>query len=167
MCFQIGDPPQGNDLKVKKLSRIHIDMGFGDPIENVPKKQLMTSILAEGTPISWSVYPLEYIFAEKLEALFSRGSANSRAKDIYDMPLVFSKIQNKQSLLKAIVRTFTHRKTPIPNSFVKAANAFDLTIMRRAWPSVELLDDSKSFEQYWNETFACLKLLDSIHILET
>lgn len=161
-AFQIGDPPKGSDAKIKKLSRIHIDMGFGDPVETVPQKQPMTSILPSGRLVSWSVYPLEYIFAEKLEALFSRGSANSRAKDVYDMPLIFSKCADKRSLLKAVLRTFTHRKTLVPDSFIATAGAFDLSILRGAWPSVELMDTSQTFDESWRETLACLQSLDSL-----
>ena len=162
-AFQIGDPPKGAE-KVKKLSRIHIDMGFGDQVDVIPGKQPMISILPEGKPVSWSVYPLEYIYAEKLEALFVRGSANSRAKDVYDMPLIFPKCSSKQALLKAIERTFTHRKTPIPDSFAMAAGAFDLSIMRSAWLSVELADDSQSFESSWREFLTCLHVLDGVRV---
>ncbi len=163
-AFQIGDPPKGSDAKIKKLSRVHIDVGFGDPVETVPKKQPMISVLpsGQGRPISWSVYPLEYIFAEKLEALFSRGSANSRAKDVYDMPLIFSNCASKKSLLKAVLRTFTHRETPVPDSFFITAGAFDLSILRGAWPSVELMGAARTFDESWRETLACLQLLDSL-----
>jgi hypothetical protein len=162
-AFQIGDPPKGKE-KIKRLSRIHIDMGFGDPVDVIPRKQPMTSILPEGKPVSWSVYPLEYIFAEKLEALFVRGSANSRAKDVYDMPLIFPKCSSKQVILKAVERTFTHRKTPIPESFAMTAGAFDLSIMRSAWLSVELADDSQTFESAWREFLACLHALDTVRV---
>ena len=71
-------------------------MGFGDALDSVPEKQSMPSILASEDPVTWSVYPFEFIFAEKMEALFSRGSNNSRSKDIYDMQLIFGKIKNKK-----------------------------------------------------------------------
>lgn len=160
-AFQIGDHPKNDDPKIKKFSRIHIDMGFGDPVEFEPKKETMLSILPYGKPISWSIYPLEYIFAEKLEALFSRGSANSRAKDVYDMPLIFPKCEDKKALLRAIVRTFTHRKTEVPTSFAARANTFDLSIMRGAWPSVELMSSANSFEDSWREMMVCLAKLDA------
>lgn len=161
-AFQIGEPPKEGDAKIKKLSRIHIDVGFGDPVEVLPKKEPMISILPSGRPVSWSVYPLEYIFAEKLEALFSRGSANSRAKDVYDLPLIFSNCANQKSLLKAVLRTFTHRETPVPDSFVITAEAFDLSILRGAWPSVELMGATQTFDESWRETLGCLQLLDSL-----
>ena len=89
----------------------------------------MTSILLDSKPISWSVYPLESIFAEKLEALFSRGSANSRAKDVYDLPLIYPKC-NRAKLLTAISRTFAHRGTPLPASLLETARSFELSILR-------------------------------------
>lgn len=162
-AFQVGDPPKG-DEKIKKLSRIHIDMGFGDPVDTVPHKQPMTSILPSGKPVSWSVYPLEYIFAEKLEALFSRGSANSRAKDVYDLPLIFSECNDKKKLRDAVLHTFTHRKTQIPESFLATAGAFDLTILRGAWPSVELMDATHSFDDSWRAMLGCLQTLDLIRV---
>lgn len=158
-AFQIGDPPKEKE-KIKKLSRIHIDMGFGDPVETIPSKQPMLSILPDSKPVSWSVYPLEYIFAEKLEALFSRGSANSRAKDVYDMPLIFPKCE-KSNLLKAITRTFNHRGTSLPTSLAGTALSFDLAILRGAWPSVELTDGTLSFIDAWRALIACLEAIDS------
>lgn len=160
-AFQIGDPPKGGIEKIRKLSRIHIDVGFGDAIEKMPKKQPMVSIISEGKPVSWSVYPLEYIFAEKLEALFSRGSGSSRSKDVYDMVLLFPKCNNKADLMDAIIRTFANRKTPIPQSFEHVARAFDTSIMHAAWSSVELPIDSMSFENTWHQLLNCFSVIDS------
>ncbi len=160
-AFQIEDPTVKTRPSIKRLSRIHLDVGFGDPIETLPKKQLMISILNIGEPISWSVYPFEYIFAEKLEALFSRGSANSRAKDIYDMPLIYKQITNQKNLHKAIVRTFNNRKTPIPESFFLVAQEYQLEVMQSSWPSVELLDSKASFDETWADFLKILQLLDS------
>lgn len=157
----IEDPSVKTRPSTKRLSRIHLDVGFGDPIETLPKKQVMTSILTIGEPISWSVYPFEYIFAEKLEALFSRGSANSRAKDIYDMPLIYKQITNQKNLYKAIVRTFNNRKTPIPESFFSVAQEYQLEVMRNSWPSVELLDNKPTFDKTWADFLKILQALDS------
>lgn len=160
-AFQIGDPPKEAG-KIKKLSRIHIDVGFGDPVEQIPAKQEMISVLPDGKPISWSVYPLEYIFSEKLEALFSRGSANSRAKDVYDMPIIFQKCANKKKLRQAILRTFSHRSTALPDSFESGARSFDLSVLRSAWRSVELIEEIRSFDDAWDELLSCLITLDQV-----
>jgi predicted nucleotidyltransferase component of viral defense system len=45
----------------------------------------MPSLLNNVHPVSWHVYPLEQIFAEKLETFVKRGAKNSRGKDVYDM----------------------------------------------------------------------------------
>ena len=158
-AFQIGDPPS-DEAKIKNLSRIHIDVGFGDAIKAIPKKQPMNSILAENKPVSWSVYPMEYIFAEKLEALFSRGSANSRAKDIYDLPLIFPRCDVK-ALILAITETFKIRMTPIPTSFFATAESFDLSVMQGAWGSVEVEDQLASFTGSWQALLICLKKIDA------
>jgi hypothetical protein len=157
-AFQIGDPPK-EETKIKRLSRIHIDVGFGDAVKTMTKKQPMESILPESKPISWSIYPMEYVFAEKLEALFSRGSVNSRAKDVYDMPLIFPKC-DIQILLTAIEGTFRGRETPVPESFASTAEAFDPSVMKNAWGSVDLADETVTFEDSWRALLSCLELID-------
>lgn len=158
-AFQIGDPPD-DDGKIKKLSRIHIDMGFGDPVAEMPKKEPMSAIFAESPPVTWSVYPLENIFAEKLEALFSRGSLNSRAKDVYDLPLIFSKCDAKSNIAGVVRHTFNHRRTAIPESFETAARSLDLTTLRHAWRSVQLTGETRNFDEVWRQLLECLTALD-------
>ncbi len=158
-AFQIGEPPKEKP-KIKKLSRIHIDVGFGDAVKTMTAKQLMRSILVESKPVSWSVYPLAYIFAEKLEALFSRGSANSRAKDVYDMPLIFPKC-DRLVLVDAITKTFKGRETAIPKSFADSASSFDLAVLRGAWKSVDLTDATVTFDSSWAALLACLEKIDT------
>lgn len=158
-AFQIGDPPKEKS-KIKRLSRVHIDVGFGDAVKEMTAKQPMRSILVENKPVSWSVYPLEYIFAEKLEALFSRGSANSRAKDVYDMPLIFPKC-DRTFLVEAITKTFDGRETPIPKSFRDEASTFDLSVLRGAWRSVDLSDTAVTFDSSWAALLSCLEKIET------
>lgn len=160
-AFTIGDAPISKDKKIKKFSRIRIDVGFGDALELVPPKKSMPSILSMEDPVTWSVYPFEFIFAEKMEALFSRGSNNSRAKDIYDMQLIFGKIKNKTSLRMAIQKTFENRNTPIPNSFFKTAQEFELAVLKRAWGSVELSVSDESFDAVWKKFLTVLRSLET------
>ena len=158
VAFQIGDPE--SESKIKKLSRVHLDVGFGDVIDPSPRRESASSILPDGQPLSWLVYPLEYIYSEKLEALIDRGSASSRAKDIYDMFNLFNKISDPQKLLSAIKNTFENRKTEIPQSFVKFAEDLDTSILRGAWNSVQLVAASLSFNEVWNSFFSQLTVLD-------
>lgn len=161
MAFTIGKTPSAKDPKIKKFSRIHIDIGFGDALESVPEKQSMPSILASEAPVTWSVYPFEFIFAEKMEALFSRGSNNSRAKDVYDMQLIFEKIKDRKLLRKAIQKTFENRETPIPESFLATAQEFELAVLRKAWGSVELSTSRESFDTVWENFLVVLRFLEA------
>ncbi len=160
-AFTIGKTPSAKDPKIKKFSRIRIDVGFGDALDSVPEKQSMPSILASEAPVTWSIYPFEFIFAEKMEALFSRGSNNSRSKDIYDMQLIFGKIRDKKLLRKAIQKTFENRKTPIPESFLATAQEFELAVLKKAWGSVELTTGEEPFDDVWKKFLTVLRSLES------
>lgn len=146
--FQIGDPLPNH--KLTKLSRIHIDVGFSDRLPVKPKKQAMTSILTEIKPVTWAVYPIEYILAEKLQTFTVRASANSRAKDIFDLNLLFDLCKNQTDLKKAISITFKNRNTELPKSFLKIAESINLTVLKPAWTTVQLMEGNISFEETWN-----------------
>ncbi len=64
--------------------------------------------------VTLKCYPIEFIFAEKLETLIYRGSENSRMKDYHDLYTLAAseKILNRENLAKAIRLVFEHRKTP-------------------------------------------------------
>ncbi len=59
------------------------------------------------------VYPIETIFAEKLETVLSKGSKNSRMKDFHDLFLLIrnEKLQISKKLHKNIQKTFENRGT--------------------------------------------------------
>ena len=63
--------------------------------------------------ISLMVYPVETIFAEKLDAILCKGEANTRMKDYHDLFLLIreSHIIDKEKLKECIKNTFSHRKT--------------------------------------------------------
>ncbi len=156
-AFQIGEP---DPKKIHKLSRIHIDVAFSDRLPDKPPGQVMPSVLHHENPISWRVYPMEYIIAEKLETMYDRGSANSRAKDIYDLVYLFPRCLDKEKTWAAIRRTFENRDTVLPSSFVKEATEFDQTILRAAWPGIRVLDDKLEFDEVWAELAKYLRELD-------
>ncbi len=156
-AFQIGEPEL---KKLPNFSRIHIDVGFDDRLPTKPANQVMPSILEHEEPVTWKVYPLEYIFAEKIQTLFDRGSANSRAKDIYDLIYLSPRRQNHGSLVSAIKKTFENRGTVLPESFVKQADQFDKTILKAAWPGVKVLDEKMEFDEAWRVLMNFLKDLD-------
>ena len=103
-AYQIGDPPAKKE-SIKKLSRVHFDVGFGDAIPADLKRTPMPTLLRLDSATSWRVYPPEFIFSEKLQTLVSRESGNSRAKDVHDLELLFEKCDLKKLLAAVDERT--------------------------------------------------------------
>jgi hypothetical protein len=78
-------------------------------------------------------YPMEFVFAEKLETAIFRGASNSRMKDFHDLYTIASsgEMLNSQEMAKAIHLVFEHRKTSIqlPVQFDFSA----LEALQRSW----------------------------------
>lgn len=125
----------GEVLKnLNKAQVIHFDLGIGDPITPGPKKVEVPSLLPKGEDISWSVYPIETICAEKLHALILHGNINSRSKDVHDLS-VFLPNTDAAILNKALKKCFTFRETETPASFAKTIKAINTTSLQRGWLS--------------------------------
>lgn len=96
--------------------KVQIDIGVGDIVQPITREiQLMQNrgqSLFEDT-ISLPVYPVETIFAEKLETIISKGVGNSRMKDYHDLILLIQAegMLNLNNLKKALSDTFIHRST--------------------------------------------------------
>ena len=118
--IRMDDPYGGYQIKILgKLENVKyefgIDVATGDPI--VPsEKSYDYKCLVTGDVLPIKVYSLESVIAEKLQTLLSRGIANSRSKDFYDL-YILRKTQlenvNKETLKKALSETFKHRNFTI------------------------------------------------------
>lgn len=107
-----------NVLFGRMRDQIQVDVGVGDIVE--PKTCNITLAQCRGRPlfessVSLRTYPIEAIFAEKLESVLSKGARNSRMKDYHD--LVFL-VRNKEALnvdmlKESLVNTFSHRGTSL------------------------------------------------------
>jgi predicted nucleotidyltransferase component of viral defense system len=102
----------------KMKDKIHIDVGVGDVVE--PQHRAIKLFQYRGKPffedaVSLLVYPIETIFAEKLETVLSKGSKNSRMKDYHDLLLlVRSKgLIRANKLKEALTKTFENRGTAL------------------------------------------------------
>lgn len=158
-AFQIGEPEAG---KTKKLSRIHFDVGFGDKIPSKLKPLESPSLLPSEKSVSWKVYPPEYIFSEKLQTLVARGSSNSRAKDIYDLVLLYPLCADKQELKKAIRATFTTRSTDIPVSLYDYAKSLTIQQIEISWNGIQLETENLDFKTAWADLLKMLRELDAV-----
>lgn len=98
--------------------RIQLDIGIGDSVDPVeivwPLFQYREQALFEDS-VSLQVYPVETIFAEKLETVIARGTFNSRMKDFHDLFLLCQQASliNPQTLIENINKTFMMRGTKI------------------------------------------------------
>jgi predicted nucleotidyltransferase component of viral defense system len=132
----------------KKGQKLHLDIGFGDPISSkIIKTKLNTLIIDKQT--KWNIYPIENIISEKLEALIKRGDLSSRAKDIYDLSLLLPKIENIKLLKKAIKDTFSKRKTKIPTSFYNTISNINTKILETSWGTIDLIGKNVDFNKTW------------------
>lgn len=157
-AYQLGDPEAG---KIAKLSRIHFDVGFGDEIPSKLKVTKSASLIPGEKPISWKVYPPEYIFSEKLQTLVNRASLNSRGKDVYDLVLLFEKCNDHAALNEAVRLTFAARNTKIPKSFFEFAKNLNLRQIEISWKNVQLEATDLEFSTVWNKLLAALKKFDA------
>lgn len=160
--FQIGEPDAG---KTGKLSRIHFDVGFGNKISSKLKPLESPSLLPSERPVSWKVYPSECIFSEKLQALVARGSTNSRAKDVYDLVLLYSLCADKQELKKAIRATFNARATDIPSSLQDYADSLAIKQIAISWNGVQLETENLNFKTAWAKLLKMLRELDAAGVM--
>jgi predicted nucleotidyltransferase component of viral defense system len=101
----------------KTKTKIFIDVGVGDAVK--PTEITMQLLATEKTPLFekdielWA-YPVESIFAEKLETSIARGNQNSRMKDYHDLIcLVRSDVLKIDLLRPALSETFANRGTQI------------------------------------------------------
>lgn len=141
--FNIGVPHS----KISALPKIILDIGVADVITPAPQQATIAPLI-QGEPISWMVYPLETIAAEKLHALVSHGAFNSRVKDVYDLTVLIPRCTDKALLKNAIERTFKHRSTEIPESFADFWKSLDKTNFKRSFAKIETSSgEVPSFEE--------------------
>ncbi len=115
---------------------LFIDLGFGDLVQAYEKELLLLSNskgpLFESS-LTINCYPMEFVFAEKLETAIFRGADNSRMKDFHDLYTIASsdKMLNGEDTARAIRLVFGHRKTPLllPIQF----NSTALETLQKHW----------------------------------
>lgn len=124
----------GEVLKdLKRAQIIQFDLGIGDPVTPGPVVSKTEELLGK-TKISWKVYPIETMIAEKLHALVDRGSDNSRSKDIFDLSQFLPKSDSAR-LRIAIKACFEFRKTTVPLDLGGFLKKIDLTLIKKGWPA--------------------------------
>jgi hypothetical protein len=131
---------------LKKAQVINFDLGIGDPITPGPQKKQTPSLFAGLDEISWSVYPIETICAEKIHALISHGDQNSRSKDVHDLAVFLPKVDGP-TLQEAIKNCFDFRSTDLPKSFHTEIKNINTDWLERGWASAtDSIPNAMSFK---------------------
>jgi predicted nucleotidyltransferase component of viral defense system len=121
----------------RREEMLQVDIGVGDRVKPVPCRiqpirHRGQPVLGDGSDILLLRYPVESIFAEKLETILAKGGGNSRMKDYHDLILLVrdSDLLNVEQLWEALVSTFGTRGAVIrPIEF----SSSDLTELQRYW----------------------------------
>ena len=150
----VGLPPK----PISKSLKLHIDLGIDDAVVPGPHTVNTNYEIGEGS-ISWKVYPIEVMIAEKIHALITLGKKNSRSKDIYDLSIFLPKA-DKEALKKAIHATFLHRKTDVPLKISDDLQASDTTVLKLGWASaIASIKSTVEFEVAFSNSILILKSL--------
>lgn len=150
----LGEPPEN----IKKAQVINFDLGIGDPVDPI---RIETLEILGGAEISWLVYPVENIIAEKLHALIDRGSNSSRSKDIFDLSL-FLGTADFDKLSKALRECFKYRKTDLPESLFATVKTINTATLKMGWSSaMASVKTPPDFEAAFTEVVRQLKLFDA------
>lgn len=116
---------------IKRAQIINFDLGIGDPVTPGPVSAKTDELIGDDK-LSWQVYPVETIIAEKLQTLIVRGDDNSRAKDVFDLQHYLPEADRK-IFLAAVKSCFKFRETPLPENINQVLSAMDRTMLERGW----------------------------------
>jgi hypothetical protein len=145
---------------LKKAQIIHLDLGIGDPITPGPQRKQTPSLLSGLEEISWSVYPIETICAEKIHAMISHGDENSRSKDVHDLAVFLPKVDGP-ILKEAIKRCFEYRSTDLPKSIYKEIKDLNTERLERGWASaVDSIPNAMSFKTAFEKVLTLISEIE-------
>lgn len=149
------------ECKFGKINaRLNIDITTGDVITPREIKYSYSKILEEGT-IPIITYTIETILAEKFETSSSRNITTTRARDFYDLYMIYNMYNNKinQEILgEAIVKTARQRGS--------------LKAIRQYKEIVELFKINGTIKNIWdryaknNPYIKDIKFLDTVEVYE-
>ena len=149
------------ECKFGKINaRLNIDITTGDVITPREIKYSYSKILEEGT-IPIITYTIETILAEKFETISSRNITTTRARDFYDLYMIYNMYTNKinQEILgEAIVKTARQRGA--------------LKAIRQYREIVELFKINSTIKNIWdkyaknNKYIKDIKFSDTVEVYE-
>jgi predicted nucleotidyltransferase component of viral defense system len=149
----------------RTIQTIKIDITTGDKI--TPRAiEYQYKLMLEDRDIKLKAYNLETILAEKIETTLSRGTANTRMRDFYDIHILKQTNQNTvnyEVLTKAFKETATYRGTyEVIAGNVKEyiKNIESSEVLFRRWEQYKSRNEYVS-EISWNEVVNSLEYISS------
>ena len=118
---------------------LNIDITTGDVITPREMNYSYSKILEEGT-IPIMTYTIETILAEKFETISSRNITTTRARDFYDLYMIYSIYKDK--IDKGILRKAIERTSKYRGSFETALQYKEI---------VELFQESETLKELWKK----------------
>ena len=134
---------------------LNIDITTGDVITPREMNYSYSKILEEGT-IPIMTYTIETILAEKFETISSRNITTTRARDFYDLCMIYSIYKDKidkDILRKAIERTSKYR------------GSFEIVLQHKE--IVELFRESETPKELWKKYTQNNPYVEDIDFLDT
>ncbi|MGE3610870.1 MAG: nucleotidyl transferase AbiEii/AbiGii toxin family protein [Bacteriovoracaceae bacterium] len=159
--YKTGELPDDFD-KPNFYPRVHLDIVIDSDRVISPRKSEFESALDLYGPLSWSIYPPEYIIADKLHATFSRLGESTRAKDIYDLSLLLPQITDVAELMRAVEYIFKVLDTEVPASFYYELMSYSPETFERVWRSAVDFKSPVSFKDSWSTVLEHLKRIDNL-----
>ncbi len=115
----------GKSIRIKSKyyniqKTFNIDIAKGDIVTPYP---ILYDYKSNINEISFNIlaYSKETILAEKIETLISKGEANSRSKDLFDIYLLSKEGYNKNIFNSAVINTFYVRNTELTSDIYNRA----------------------------------------------
>ncbi len=144
---------------IRRAQLLHFDLGIGDPVTPGPIQHQSDELLGNNR-ISWQVYPIETMIAEKIHALVERGSENSRSKDVFDLSQFLLRA-NSKILRDALAACFQYRETNLPKNLALHLKSIDLTLLEKGWASaVSGIKNAPKCRQAFDEIIAQLEKME-------
>ncbi len=145
--------------KIKQMLKVDVTTG-----EDITPREVeySFSLMLEDRKIDIMAYSLETVLAEKLETIISRGTANTRMRDFYDV-YILTKLQsenvNTELLGKALKATSRKRGTfELFNNFENILDQIEISIeMQNLWKRYQIRF-SYAIGIEWNQTMRSVKL---------
>ncbi len=146
---------------LKKAQVVQFDVGIGDPVTPGPLPTETASLIIPESSLSWMVYPVETIIAEKMHALIAHEDLNSRSKDVYDLAIFLPKA-DADILGQALKRCFEFRETKLPNSFTTVLRSMDTKSLERGWISATAsVPDKPNFQDTFKTIIKLIDVMES------